>query len=62
MSGTGVVGRDSEMAAVAAFLDAVRSGPCGLVLEGAAGIGGVVSHLPTRPPARAGGAMIVPSE
>jgi DNA-binding CsgD family transcriptional regulator len=27
------------MAAVAAFLDAVPSGPCGLVLEGAAGIG-----------------------
>jgi tetratricopeptide (TPR) repeat protein len=35
----GVVGRDREMAAVAAFLDAVPSGPCGLVLEGAAGIG-----------------------
>ena len=31
-----VVGRDREMAAVAAFLDAVASGPCGLVLEGAA--------------------------
>jgi predicted ATPase len=39
VSGAGVVGRDREMAAVAAFLDAVRSGPCGLVLEGAAGIG-----------------------
>jgi len=37
--GTGVVGRDREMAAVAAFLDAVGSGPAGLVLEGAAGIG-----------------------
>src|SRR5215468_5241151 len=35
----GVVGRDRELAAVAAFLDAVSSGPCGLVLEGAAGIG-----------------------
>jgi DNA-binding CsgD family transcriptional regulator len=35
----GVVGRDREMAAVAAFLDAVPSGPCGLVLEGVAGIG-----------------------
>src|SRR6516162_7694365 len=35
----GVVGRDREMAAVAAFLDALPSGPCGLVLEGAAGIG-----------------------
>jgi DNA-binding CsgD family transcriptional regulator len=35
----GVVGRGREMAAVAAFLDAVPSGPCGLVLEGAAGIG-----------------------
>src|SRR5215470_16394608 len=35
----GVVGRDRELAAVAAFLDAVPSGPCGLVLEGAAGIG-----------------------
>lgn len=34
-----LVGRDREMAAVAAFLDAVPSGPCGLVLEGAAGIG-----------------------
>ena len=39
MSGTGVVGRDREMAAVAAFLDAVRSGPVGLLLEGEAGIG-----------------------
>jgi AAA ATPase domain len=37
--GTGVVGRDREMAAVAALLDAVPSGPCGLLLEGAAGIG-----------------------
>jgi hypothetical protein len=37
--GTGVVGRDREMAAVAAFLNAVSSGPCGLLLEGAAGIG-----------------------
>jgi Cdc6-like AAA superfamily ATPase len=36
---TGVVGRDREMAAVAAFLDAVQDGPTGLVLEGAAGIG-----------------------
>jgi DNA-binding CsgD family transcriptional regulator len=35
----GVVGRDREMAAVAAFLDAVPSGTCGLVLEGAAGVG-----------------------
>ena len=35
----GMVGRDREMAAVAAFLDALPSGPCGLVLEGAAGIG-----------------------
>src|SRR5215831_2181141 len=34
-----VVGRDREMAAVAAFLDALPSGPGGLVLEGAAGIG-----------------------
>ena len=39
MPGTGVVGRDREMAAVAAFLDAVGSGSAGLVLEGAAGIG-----------------------
>ena len=36
---TGVVGRDREMAAVAAFLDAVPAGPAGLLLEGAAGIG-----------------------
>src|SRR5215470_17812387 len=35
----GVVGRDRELAAVAAFLDAVPSGPCGLLLEGEAGIG-----------------------
>jgi DNA-binding CsgD family transcriptional regulator len=35
----GVVGRDREMAAVAAFLDAVPAGPAGLLLEGAAGIG-----------------------
>src|SRR5262249_25768713 len=39
VSGTRVVGRDREMAAVAAFLDAVRSGPVGLLLEGEAGIG-----------------------
>lgn len=39
MSGAGVVGRDRELAAVAAFLDAVPSGPCGLLLEGEAGIG-----------------------
>lgn len=39
MTGAGVVGRDREMAAVAAFLDGVPSGPCGLLLEGAAGIG-----------------------
>ena len=39
MSAASVVGRDREMAAVAAFLDAVPSGPCGLLLEGAAGIG-----------------------
>jgi hypothetical protein len=39
VSVAGVVGRDREMAAVAAFLDAVPSGPCGLVLEGAAGMG-----------------------
>jgi DNA-binding CsgD family transcriptional regulator len=35
----GVVGRDGEMAAVAAFLDAVQRGPVGLLLEGEAGIG-----------------------
>jgi DNA-binding CsgD family transcriptional regulator len=35
----GVVGRDREMAAVAALLDAVPAGPAGLVLEGAAGVG-----------------------
>jgi hypothetical protein len=35
----GVIGRDRELAAVAAFLDAVPLAPCGLVLEGAAGIG-----------------------
>jgi DNA-binding CsgD family transcriptional regulator len=39
VSVAGVVGRDREMAAVAAFLDAVPSGPCGLVLEGEAGAG-----------------------
>jgi DNA-binding CsgD family transcriptional regulator len=39
VSVAGVVGREREMAAVAAFLDAVPSGPCGLVLEGEAGIG-----------------------
>jgi hypothetical protein len=39
VSAAGVLGRDREMAAVAAFLDAVPSGPAGLVLEGAAGIG-----------------------
>jgi hypothetical protein len=39
VSGTGVAGRDRELAAVAAFLDAVPSEPCGLLLEGAPGIG-----------------------
>jgi hypothetical protein len=39
VSAAGAVGREREMAAVAAFLDAVPSGPTGLVLEGAAGIG-----------------------
>ena len=39
MTVAGVVGRDREMAAVAAFLDAVPAGPAGLLLEGAAGIG-----------------------
>jgi len=39
VSGAGVVGRDRELAVVAAFLDAVPSGPCGLLLEGEAGIG-----------------------
>jgi DNA-binding CsgD family transcriptional regulator len=35
----GVVGRDRELAAVTAFADALPSGPSGLLLEGAAGIG-----------------------
>ncbi len=35
----GVVGRDRELATVTAFLDALPSGPSGLLLEGAAGIG-----------------------
>jgi DNA-binding CsgD family transcriptional regulator len=39
VSASGVVGRDCELAAVAAFIDAVPSGPCGLLLEGEAGIG-----------------------
>jgi predicted ATPase len=39
VSGNGVVGRDREMAAMAAFLDAVPAGPAGLLLEGEAGIG-----------------------
>jgi hypothetical protein len=39
VSGTGMAGRDREMVEVDAFLDAVPSGPCGLLLEGAAGIG-----------------------
>ena len=34
-----VVGRDSELAMVTAFLDALASGPSGLLLEGEAGIG-----------------------
>jgi DNA-binding CsgD family transcriptional regulator len=39
VSAAGMVGRDHEMAAVTAFLDATLSGPAGLLLEGAAGIG-----------------------
>ena len=35
----GVVGRDGELATVWAFLDALPSGPSGLLLEGDAGIG-----------------------
>ena len=34
-----VVGRDRELATVTAFLDALASGPSGLLLEGEAGIG-----------------------
>ncbi len=36
---SGVVGRDRELATMTAFLDALPSGPSGLLLEGAAGIG-----------------------
>src|SRR5215469_11722965 len=39
ISAKNVVGRDGELAAVAAFLDAVSSGPGGLLLAGEAGIG-----------------------
>ena len=40
MSGSGgVVGREGELATVTAFLDALPSGPTGLLLEGEAGIG-----------------------
>ena len=40
MSGSGgVVGREGELAAVTAFLNALPSGPTGLLLEGEAGIG-----------------------
>ena len=40
MSDTGgVVGRDRELATVTAFLDALPSGPSGLLVEGDAGIG-----------------------
>ena len=35
----GVFGRGRELGAVAAFLDGLRSGPSGLLLEGEAGIG-----------------------
>lgn len=35
----GVIGRDRELATVTAFLDALPSGPSGLLLEGEAGIG-----------------------
>jgi DNA-binding CsgD family transcriptional regulator len=35
----GVVGRDRELATVMAFVDALSSGPAGLLLEGEAGIG-----------------------
>ncbi|MCA1683173.1 MAG: ATP-binding protein [Actinobacteria bacterium] len=34
-----VVGREAELAALRSFLDDVPAGPCGLVLEGAAGVG-----------------------
>jgi DNA-binding CsgD family transcriptional regulator len=39
VSGCGVPGRDRELATVMAFLDALPSGPSGLLLEGEAGIG-----------------------
>lgn len=39
ISAADVVGRDVELAAVAAFLDDVPSGLCGVLLEGEAGIG-----------------------
>jgi len=34
-----ILGRDPELSAVSHFLDRIGSGPCGLVLEGSAGIG-----------------------
>src|SRR5215471_10464327 len=39
MSAAGVVGRDRELDALGAFLDGMLSEPCGLVLQGEAGIG-----------------------
>ncbi|MGH3042343.1 MAG: LuxR C-terminal-related transcriptional regulator [Gaiellaceae bacterium] len=39
MSATEVIGRDAELARTAAFLDALPSGPSGLVIEGEAGAG-----------------------
>ena len=39
MPATEVIGRDAELARTAAFLDALSSGPSGLVIEGEAGAG-----------------------
>src|SRR5205807_3889270 len=56
-----VVGREDELASVAAFVDEVRDGPTALVLEGEAGIGKSTLWLAGVEHARARGLRVLSS-
>lgn len=63
----GVCGRRRELGVMAAFLDGLRSGPSGLLLEGEAGIGkttvwraGVADVAAAEPPAGCGWSLRFP--
>jgi DNA-binding CsgD family transcriptional regulator len=56
-----VVGREDELASVAAFVDKVRDGPAALVLEGEAGVGKSTLWLAGVEHARTGGLCVLSS-